>query len=129
MGMKAAGKPPTPRGNLMRTKKVLVLFNHRHGHGNGKVATANHLHPEGNLMREESVGLIQPPTRPWEWEGGNGKPPTPRLRKRRPRPWEIFHRSIYSQTKLNKILISFTTIQQRSSVRHKSSPLLMIVYH
>ena len=36
---------------------------------------------------EESVGLIQPPTRPWEWEGGNGKPPTPRLRKRR--PWEI----------------------------------------
>ena len=26
----------------------------------------------------ENVGLIQPPTRPWEWEGGNGKPPTPR---------------------------------------------------
>jgi deoxycytidine triphosphate deaminase len=25
---------------------------------------------------DEQVGLRQPPTRPWEWEGGNGSPPT-----------------------------------------------------
>merc|ERR1711871_1237085 len=47
-----------PEGNLMRTKKVLVLFNHQHGHGNGEVATASHLHPEGNLMRTKKVLVL-----------------------------------------------------------------------
>merc|ERR1711907_43944 len=42
--------------------------------GNGKPPTPRRKFDED----EENVGLIQPPTRPWEWEGGNGKPPTPR---------------------------------------------------
>ena len=46
----------------------------------------------------ENVGLIQPPTRPWEWEGGNGKPPTPRptpynpTPRLRKRPRQVFGR-------------------------------------